>query len=856
VQISKPEIEGDVIRSLTMDGPTIPRASYGSILRRVGKAHFPHALAVAAAVVLGIVAPPANAQNAAQRAALVRASRARSQAVPQSGAEATAITLDSPNGLVFDSNGNLYIADTEDQVVLEVSVAGPVSTIAGNGVQGFAGDGGAATSAQLDTPTGVAVDSNGNIYIADSHNHRIREVSGGIITTIAGTGAPGFSGDGGAATSAKLDMPFAVCVDSSGNIYIADTNNNRIREISAGTINTVAGNGLQMFLGDGGAAKSAALDSPIGVAVDGAFNIYIGDTHNQRVRMVTASSNIINTIAGTGIKGFTTDGPALAAALASPSGVWVDSSGKVYVADTDNNLIRTINGGNVATIAGNGVQGYSGDAGPATQAALNTPRAVTVAGSTTFFSDTLNNRVREVTGATINTIGGQPPPSTESLVIGGVSSTVYGTGTLTARFSNGGQTGTGLVTFYDGEGPNPAMIGSASLTANVASINSSALAAGTHYLFASYAGDAKDAPIVSGIFVFVVTPAPLTATANSRSLLYGQAIPTLSGTLSGVLPQDFGNVTAVFSATATVTSAPGAYPISVALNGSAAGNYTVTLGTGSGSITIAQAPTVTTLTASSTTPVLGASATLIATVSSTTSGTPTGTVNFFNGSVQLNAAPVALNGGVATLSVTTLPVGAISLTAVYSASTDFIASTSSVLAGMVLSPDFSISATPAVQSVLPTQSENYAITVTPTNSTFVYPVSLTVSGLPAGVSATLNPSSIASGAGASTITMTVSATSLAKIPADHDPWPRSGAATALALLLFPLAFTRRLRRTSKKLMRSSRVLLSLLALAALGAISGCGAGGFFSHGAGSHTVTVTATSGPGTHTTSVTLIVQ
>jgi hypothetical protein len=161
-----------------------------------------------------------------------------------------------------------------------------------------------------------------------------------------------------------------------------------------------------------------------------------------------------------------------------------------------------------------------------------------------------------------------------------------------------------------------------------------------------------------------------------------------------------------------------------------------------------------------------------------------------------------------------------------------------------------------VQSVLPTQSANYAITINPTNPTFVYPVSLTVSGLPAGVSATLNPSSIASGAAASTITMTVSATSLAEIPAGNDPWPRSRAMTALALLLFPLAFTRRLRRTSKKLMRSSRVLLALLALAALGAISGCGAGGFFSHGAGSHTVTVTATSGPGTHATSVTLIVQ
>jgi Bacterial Ig-like domain (group 3)/MBG domain (YGX type) len=353
-----------------------------------------------------------------------------------------------------------------------------------------------------------------------------------------------------------------------------------------------------------------------------------------------------------------------------------------------------------------------------------------------------------------------------------------------------------------------------------------------------------------------VTPAPLIAVANAASMVYGQAVPTLTGTLTGVLAQDTGKVTAVFSTTATSTSAPGSYPIAVALTGSAAGNYTVTLGGGSGPLVIAQAASTTTLTASSTSPVLGTAVTLTATVASTTSGTPTGTVNFFNGTTQLNAAPVTLNGGVAAFTVSTLPLGSLSLTAVYSGDTDFTGSTSPPLTVTELSPDFSVTVTPAAQSVLPFQSVQYTVTVTPTNATFVNPVSFSVSGLPNGVTATFSPTTIAAGAGTSTTTLALAANGLASVRHEGGPLGEWPASYALGLFLLPLFFGKRARQARRSLSRSGWALLLLLALGAAGAIVGCGGGGFFGHTTKSYTVTVTAVSGPDTHTTDLTLTVQ
>ena len=220
--------------------------------------------------------------------------------------------------------------------------------MAGDGTRGYKGDGGLATSAGLNTPYGVAVDASGNIYIADTNSNRIRLVtkSTGIITTVAGDGSISYSGDGGLATSAGLYYPYGVAVDASGNIYIADTVNGRVRLVtkSTGIITTVAGDGTTDYKGDGGLATSAGLYTPYGVAVDASGNIYIADINSNRIRLVTKSTGIITTVAGDGTLGYKGDGGlATSASLYYPFGVAVDASGNIYIVDTNNNRIRLVN---------------------------------------------------------------------------------------------------------------------------------------------------------------------------------------------------------------------------------------------------------------------------------------------------------------------------------------------------------------------------------------------------------------------------------------------------------------------------------------------------------------------------------
>lgn len=305
-----------------------------------------------------------------------------------------------PFGVTVDGDGNLYLADHSHHRIRRVDNSGIVTTVAGNGSHGFSGDGGPATQARMFYPRIVSMDSMGCLYIADGNNNRIRKVDGsGIITTVAGNGVSGFSGDGGPATQACLKNPNDVALDISSNLYIADTINFRIRKVDcAGIITTVAGNGDIGFDGDGGPAVHASLNYPFGITLDGDGNLYIADSGNHHIRKVD-SSGIITTIAGNGKMGFNGDGgPAVHANLFYPFDVSIDTAGNLYIVDTDNNRIRRVDGsGIITTVAGNGLNGFSGDDGPATLARLNYPRGMSVDNeSNLYIADTMNDRIRKV----------------------------------------------------------------------------------------------------------------------------------------------------------------------------------------------------------------------------------------------------------------------------------------------------------------------------------------------------------------------------------------------------------------------------------------------------------------------------
>ena len=335
------------------------------------------------------------------------------------GGPAASAELYYPTAVTVDGVGNVYIADSDNFRIRKVTPGGVITTVAGNGLGGYSGDGGPATSAQLDGAAGVAVDNSRNVYIADFYNNRIRMVIAalGNISTIAGNGIYGYSGDGGPATSAALNLPRSVAVDSSGNVYIADSGNNRIRMVSAatGNISTIAGNGNCSYGGDGSAAINAQLCNPIGVAVDSGGNVYIADQQNERVRKVTPDGTI-TTIAGNGIGGNSGDGgTATAAELYLPSGVALDSSGNLYIDDLYNNRIRMVNTatGRISTIAGIGSFGFSGDGGAATKAQLYFPSDVAVDSSgNVYIADESNHRIRELLPVVLQSIAVTPVSAT------------------------------------------------------------------------------------------------------------------------------------------------------------------------------------------------------------------------------------------------------------------------------------------------------------------------------------------------------------------------------------------------------------------------------------------------------------
>jgi NHL repeat len=365
------------------------------------------ALGVAAAFLLWAPAAPAATNN------IFTVAGTGAAGFGGDGGPASAAALNQPIGVAATPDGGFLIADNGNNRVRRVSPAGTITTVAGNGVAGFAGDGGPATAAELDLPAYVAVTADGGFLIADTGNNRVRGVSpAGTITTVAGNGVAGFAGDGGPATAAQLDSPNGVAVAADGSFLIADSDNNRVRRVSpAGTITTVAGNGTAGFAGDGGPAIAAGLDFPIGVAATADGGFLIADSDNNRVRRVSPAGTI-TTVAGTGTEAAAGDGGPATAAQLDEKGVAVTADGGFLIADEGNQRVRRVSSaGTITTVAGTGAEGFSGDGGLATAAALSRPVGVAATAEGGFLiADTANNRVRFV-DADLRLPQGPPGPA-------------------------------------------------------------------------------------------------------------------------------------------------------------------------------------------------------------------------------------------------------------------------------------------------------------------------------------------------------------------------------------------------------------------------------------------------------------
>ncbi len=521
---------------------------------------------------------------------------------------ATAAGLDQPPGVAVDSAGDLFIVDTGNVRIREVNLAtGLITTVAGNGTSGYGGDNGPATAAELYQPMGVAVDTAGNLFIADTGNDRIREVnlSTGVITTVAGGGNLGL-GDNGPATAAELYDPYGIAVDAAGDLFVADEGNGRVREVNqaTGVITTVAGNGTAGYSGDNGLATAAELRAPSGVAVDAAGDLFIADTYNYRIREVDHATGLITTVAGNGTAGSSGDnGLATAAELRAPSGVAVDAAGDLFIADKDNAWIREVNRatGVVTTIAGNGTAGYSGDNGQATAAELWEPSGVAVdAAGDLLIADTGNYRIREVASGINVTVN---LPSTTTTV--DASSTTYGsdgsvalTASVAANSPSTATVNEGSVTFSILSGGSTVAVYTSATVANGTASDSADLAAlgtsaGVYSISAVYNPAATDPDFQSSSSLtpgqLTINKAPLTVTAEDQSKVYGGTDPTLTYIPSGTLyyTDTYSVVSGVVLSTTTGSAATaGTHPITA--TGGTAANYTITFVPGT--LTVSPAP--------------------------------------------------------------------------------------------------------------------------------------------------------------------------------------------------------------------------------------------------------------------------
>jgi hypothetical protein len=607
------------------------------------------------------------------------------------GVAATNAPIFLPSGVAVDAAGNLFLSDSSNNRVRRVDVVtGIITTVAGNGNPGFAGDGGLATSAEVNNPSALVLDGAGNLYIADSNNDAVRVVNAvtGIITTVAGTGGhQGRSGDGAAATAALLNTPNGLAFDAAGDLYISDTGNNVVRKVNvAGTISTFAGNGSAGYNADGISATAAALNSPWGLATDAAGDLYIADLNNNRIRKVNAG--IITTVAGTGTSGSIGNGQtATQAELNDPAGVAVDVGGNLYIADSGNNVVRKVNAvtGNITVIAGTGSQSVGGDGGPADQAGIYGPYAVTLDGmGDLYVADVFHNRIREIQ----NTQSFQKYPA---IRVGRVSAP------QPQSFENDGNA---PLIFTSIQGVTNGAVDAATTTCST----TTPLALSTPCIVG-----AEFAPTVTGLTVTgsidltsnaanspgiinlsgesdTLDPSSVTITSSSNPVALGTAVTftstvTAQGTaptgtvkfLDGTTTLGTGTMNAGGTATFTTTALTiGQHSITAVYSGD---TNTQT----STSAILTQSVKQTTATALTTTAasvVAGTSVTFTATIASGV--TATGSVIFNDGGTAIGNGTV--NGsGVATFTTTTLAAGSHTITAQYQGDGNSLTSTSAAV---------------------------------------------------------------------------------------------------------------------------------------------------------------------------------
>lgn len=778
------------------------------------------------------------------------------------GVEATSVPLLLPTGVAYDGAGNLYIAEAGNHRVRKVDAQGWMTSLAGNGQQGYGGDGGPATAAQVDTPVCVALDGSGSVYVCDSHNHRVRRVDAvtGVITTVVGTGAAGFAGDGGAATAAMLDLPVAIAVDGTGNLWVADAREHRVRRVDAGTgvIRTVAGTGAEGFSGDGGLSIAAMLDAPSGLALDAGGNLYVADAHNGRVRRIDGATGVITTVAGGGSS--VADAGATAVRLRLPRGVAVDAAGRLYISDATDLRVRQVDAANgvAVTVAGSGVEGFSGEMGSPTAATMQRPAGVALspAGLLTV-AEAGDGRVRQVTAdPVIRTIaglgGGTGAAAASAVTVSGAGSAVYGTGSMAVQVATTG-VATGTLTLLDGG----ALVGTAALVGNAGTFAVGTLEVGAHTLSVRYSGDATHAAAVSAGVGLTVTAAPVQVMVDAATQPYGAATPAFSGTVTGLLAQDAGRVSVVYATTVTAGSTVGSYAITASLSGVAAGDYALSVVPGS--LTVVKAGSVAVVGSAA----VQSDSSVLATVAvrSATTGQPAGVVTLLDGGTPVAAGPVGAAGSVV-LNSGSMASGAHSFTAYYAGDGNFLASTSAGLpvtvggGGGSASPsaDFTLSSTGAgTQTVSAGSSVDFGMWAKWTGATMSSPVTLAVSGLPAFATASFNPGFLPPGGAVSAFTMTVG---MPATVAGRGSGLRSFGVAVLCGLL-PMVVRRRAWRPG--------LLGLLLAVGAVG-MGGCGdrvrsAGQGIGVTTKSYplTVTGTATDASGAklqHTVQVTLVVE